>query len=154
MQQARALRSQVTTHDEAAEFLIKECSDLDWTIARPGMLDERPASGHVEADHDYGPGGAASTIGKVDLTRWYIDLLADAKSFRKAPAPRYATDDFAFAAERWKGEKRVAVVTGANSGLGFETCRVLLSKGMRVVVACRSEEKALPITTPSLSVWM
>jgi hypothetical protein len=104
-------------NDEAAEFLIKECSDLDWTIARPGMLDERPASGHVEADHDYGPGGAASTIGKVDLTRWYIDLLADAKSFRKAPAPRYATDDFAFAAERWKGEKRVAVVTGANSGL-------------------------------------
>jgi len=36
---------------------------------------------------------------------------------------------------------RTAVVTGANSGIGFETARALAAKGARVIVACRSEEK-------------
>ena len=36
---------------------------------------------------------------------------------------------------------RTAVVTGANSGIGFETARALAGKGARVIVACRSEEK-------------
>lgn len=34
------------------------------------------------------------------------------------------------------------VITGANTGLGYETARVLCSHGARVVIACRSEEKA------------
>jgi NAD(P)-dependent dehydrogenase (short-subunit alcohol dehydrogenase family) len=36
---------------------------------------------------------------------------------------------------------RTAVVTGANSGIGWETARALTAKGARVIVACRSEEK-------------
>ncbi|WP_028649985.1 oxidoreductase [Nocardiopsis sp. CNT312] len=36
---------------------------------------------------------------------------------------------------------RTAVVTGANSGLGLETARILARKGMRVVLAVRSEDK-------------
>jgi NAD(P)-dependent dehydrogenase (short-subunit alcohol dehydrogenase family) len=36
---------------------------------------------------------------------------------------------------------RTAIVTGANSGIGFETARALAAKGARVIVACRSEEK-------------
>jgi len=37
---------------------------------------------------------------------------------------------------------RVAVITGGNTGLGFETARVLADRGARVVVACRDPAKA------------
>ena len=36
---------------------------------------------------------------------------------------------------------RVAVVTGANTGLGFETAQVLAARGASVVLAVRDTEK-------------
>ncbi len=37
---------------------------------------------------------------------------------------------------------RIIMVTGANAGLGFETARMLASKGARILLGCRSKERA------------
>ena len=37
---------------------------------------------------------------------------------------------------------RLAVITGANTGLGFENARYFAGAGMKVVMACRSEDRA------------
>jgi NAD(P)-dependent dehydrogenase (short-subunit alcohol dehydrogenase family) len=50
----------------------------------------------------------------------------------------------------WSAERlpeqsgRIAIVTGANSGIGFETARVLAEKGATVNMACRNLAKANP----------
>ena len=40
------------------------------------------------------------------------------------------------------GQKRVAIITGGNSGLGFECAKQMLGQGYRVVLACRNPAKA------------
>ncbi len=37
--------------------------------------------------------------------------------------------------------KKTAIVTGANSGIGYEAARMLAAKGARVIMACRNTEK-------------
>lgn len=39
-------------------------------------------------------------------------------------------------------ENKVCVITGANSGIGFETAKSLCGKGVTTVLVCRSREKA------------
>lgn len=36
---------------------------------------------------------------------------------------------------------KIAIVTGANSGLGFNTTKALAIKGAKVIMACRNLEK-------------
>ena len=50
---------------------------------------------------------------------------------------------------------RVAIVTGANSGIGYETARALVQHGATVILACRDDQKAqvdisISCRTPSI----
>ena len=42
---------------------------------------------------------------------------------------------------------RVAVVTGGNTGIGYETAKGLAVLGAHVVIACRSEERARNVSS-------
>ena len=42
---------------------------------------------------------------------------------------------------------RVAVVTGGNTGIGYETAKGLAVLGAHVVIACRSEERSRNVST-------
>lgn len=52
------------------------------------------------------------------------------------PTPKYTFSDI----PNLSG--KVAIVTGANTGIGKVTARELLRNGAKVYIACRNEEKA------------
>jgi WW domain-containing oxidoreductase len=40
---------------------------------------------------------------------------------------------------------KVAIVTGGNGGIGYETAKGIASMGAHTIIACRSEEKATAV---------
>lgn len=72
--------------------------------------------------------------------RGYLQLTVDTLSQR-------ATDRFVHAGhpvftDNTYLQGKTAIVTGANTGIGYETTRMLCAAGAHVILACRSQEKA------------
>ena len=42
---------------------------------------------------------------------------------------------------------KVAVVTGGNTGIGYETAKALAVMGAHTIIACRSQERAAGVST-------
>jgi NAD(P)-dependent dehydrogenase (short-subunit alcohol dehydrogenase family) len=59
--------------------------------------------------------------------------------------------DFMDTVQPQKG--KVAIVTGSNTGLGFETAKALAGKGMKVIMACRDPDKAKKARQSILNVY-
>ena len=41
---------------------------------------------------------------------------------------------------------KVAIITGGNTGIGYETAKALASMGAHTIIACRSEERATAVS--------
>jgi NAD(P)-dependent dehydrogenase (short-subunit alcohol dehydrogenase family) len=61
---------------------------------------------------------------------------------QRIPGSEVTNGDTWSAADAGDLTGRVALVTGANSGIGYETTRVLADHGAHVIMACRDREKA------------
>ncbi|CAM9634821.1 unnamed protein product [Choristocarpus tenellus] len=68
--------------------------------------------------------GIISTIAAASALRTYM-------SFVRGPPPRIVD---------MRG--KVVIITGSNTGIGYETAKAIVSNGAHVIMACRSEEKA------------
>ena len=44
---------------------------------------------------------------------------------------------------------KVAIVTGGNTGIGYETAKALALMGAHTIIACRSQEKATAVSAPA-----
>lgn len=71
------------TVDKAAMERAVEASGLDWTIARPAVLNDDPATGGVRA-FDPGAGDKAQKISRADLAAWLVAQLDSTDHLHRA----------------------------------------------------------------------
>ncbi len=71
-----------STVDKAAMERAVETSGLDWTIARPAVLNDDPATGSVRA-FDPATGEKAHKISRADLAAWLVTELGSTENVHR-----------------------------------------------------------------------
>lgn len=71
-----------STVDKAAMERVVETSGLDWTIARPAVLNDDPATGGVRA-FDPATGEKAHKISRADLAAWLVTELGSTENVHR-----------------------------------------------------------------------
>jgi putative NADH-flavin reductase len=74
----------VQDNNAVIQYLGNECSDLDWTVTRPGMLQEGPSQGKLVLSEVRG-----ATVTFEDLAACHLETLQDATAFRTCPCVAY-----------------------------------------------------------------
>ncbi len=72
-----------STMDKAAMERAVEASGLDWTIARPAILNDNPATGGARA-FDPATGDKAHKITRADLAAWLVAQLGSTEHVHRA----------------------------------------------------------------------
>lgn len=78
---------------------------------------------------------ALTATGMAMMSLWLGDTFgADNIASQWAMSAASAAED--------SGTQRTVLITGCNSGIGFEAARILARKGDKLILACRTQEKA------------
>lgn len=71
--------------DKARQESVIRDSGLDWTIVRPGVLNNRPPGGTVRHGHTIGSFIRTVRISRADVARFMLDQITDPTYIRQSP---------------------------------------------------------------------
>ena len=83
---------------------------------------------------------ALTSTGVAMLSLWIGDTIGKDNIASKWVAS--AAEEIIAANEQQQQQPRTILLTGCNSGIGFEAARILARKGDTIILACRTKEKA------------
>ncbi|XP_033304951.1 WW domain-containing oxidoreductase isoform X2 [Bombus bifarius] len=128
-------------------YYVNHCTKgTQWTHPRTGRTKtvggELPSGWEKRVSED----GQVLFVDHINRTTTYTDpRLAFATEYRESSQPiRQRFDSSSTALSVLHGRDlrgKLAIVTGANTGIGFETARSLALHGCKVILACRDLEK-------------
>ncbi|XP_043937740.1 WW domain-containing oxidoreductase-like [Protopterus annectens] len=147
-----------TTKDGWVYYVNHDEMKTQWTHPKTGkrkrVAGELPYGWEQETDEN----GQVFFVDHINKRTTYLDprLAFTVEENPVKPSARQRYDGNTTAMEILEGQDfsgRVAIVTGANSGIGFEAAKSLALHGAQVVLACRNCTRASDAVKQILDEW-